>query len=102
MDSVDKFDCFISYSAEDTTTAMSLLERLERNGLRCWIAPRNIDAGANYADAIVKGIRTSASLIVLISKDSLTSHNVLREVNLADDYRTVSYTHLTLPTKRIV
>ena len=69
VNDIDKYDCFISHSSKDMTNAMSLVERLESRGVNCWVAPRDIDAGANYSDEIVEGIRTSASLIVLISKD---------------------------------
>ena len=91
VNDIDKYDCFISHSSKDMTNAMSLVERLESRGVNCWVAPRNIDAGANYSDEIVEGIRTSASLIVLISKDSLNSRHVQREVNLADDLRKPIY-----------
>ena len=91
VNDIDKYDCFISHSSEDMTNAMSLVERLESRRVNCWVAPRNIDAGANYSDEIVEGIRTSASLIVLISKDSLNSRHVQREVNLADDLRKPIY-----------
>ena len=91
MERLDKFDCFISHSSKDTANAMSLVERLESREVKCWIAPRDIEAGSTYSAEIVEGIKTSASLIVLISKESLTSRHVEREVNLADDLRKPIY-----------
>ena len=67
------------------------MERLESRGVKCWVAPRNIRAGANYSAEIVTGIQSSASLIVLISKDSLASRHVEREVNIADGLRKSIY-----------
>ena len=84
MDNIEKYDCFVSHSSKDATNAMSLVERLESRGVKCWVAPRNIRAGAKYSAEIVTGIQSSASLIVLISKDSLASRHVEREVNIAD------------------
>lgn len=80
-----QYDCFISHSSADTLNATSLVEQLESRGLNCWIAPRNIRLGSNYPSEIVEGIASSSSLIVMISKDSLTSRHVEREVNIADE-----------------
>ena len=91
MDNMEKYDCFVSHSSKDASNAISLVERLESRGVKCWVAPRNIRAGANYSAEIVTGIQSSASLIVLISKDSLASRHVEREVNIADGLRKSIY-----------
>ena len=91
MDNIEKYDCFVSHSSKDASNAISLVERLESKGVKCWVAPRNIRAGANYSAEIVTGIQSSASLIVLISKDSLASRHVEREVNIADGLRKSIY-----------
>ena len=91
VDNIEKYDCFVSHSSKDVTNAMSLVERLESRGVKCWVAPRNIRAGAAYASEIVVGIQSSVSFIVLISKESLTSRHVEREVNIADGLRKSIY-----------
>src|ERR1700730_4643456 len=47
---------FISYASQDAAVAGALVEALERHGVGCWIAPRDVKAGALYADAIVRAI----------------------------------------------
>jgi hypothetical protein len=41
-------DVFISHSSKDKLTADAICHSLEQNGIRCWIAPRDVRAGANY------------------------------------------------------
>jgi hypothetical protein len=36
---------FVSYASHDTAFANAIVEALERNGVRCWIAPRDVNAG---------------------------------------------------------
>jgi len=50
---------FISYASQDATVAAALVEALERHGVGCWIAPRDVKAGALYADAIRDPTRTA-------------------------------------------
>ncbi len=44
-------DIFISYSSKDKKIAFALCHFLEKNGLHCWIAPRNIRVGKDYAES---------------------------------------------------
>jgi TIR domain len=39
------FDAFISYSANDKVIADAACATLERAGIRCWIAPRDVVPG---------------------------------------------------------
>ena len=43
-----KHDIFISYSILDKAIADAVCTQLEKQGIRCWIAPRNILAGAEW------------------------------------------------------
>jgi hypothetical protein len=47
---------FISYASQDAALAADLCAALERAGLACWIAPRDVKPGDFYADAIVNAI----------------------------------------------
>jgi hypothetical protein len=49
-------DVFISYASQDAAVAHAIVESLEAQGLKCWIAPRDVKPGAQYADAIVRAI----------------------------------------------
>ena len=42
-------DVFISYSHEDAFVAQAVCAKLEEKQIRCWYAPRNINADDNYS-----------------------------------------------------
>lgn len=63
---------------------MSVCNELENNGLLCWIAPRDIEYGANWAESIAKGLFEDTGLFVFfLSENSNNSKQVVREINLA-------------------
>ena len=47
---------FISYASQDAAVADAVVGALERAGLKCWIAPRDVVPGALYADEIVRAL----------------------------------------------
>lgn len=47
-------EVFVSYASQDVAVANAVLGNLERQGIKCWIAPRDVKPGAQYADAIVR------------------------------------------------
>jgi hypothetical protein len=53
---VTPWTVFLSYASPDATIAQTIVESLETQGLRCWIAPRDVRPGTQYADAIVRAI----------------------------------------------
>ena len=77
------YSAMISYSAKDAATANQLCAVLEGQGLRCWIAPRDVTPGVEYADEIMRGIERAATMVLLVSRHSNTSPHVLREVEQA-------------------
>ena len=78
-----KHHVFISYSTIDTETAFSLLHVLEANGLKCWIAPRDIPQGAQWANEIDQAIQSSRVFVVIVSSNSIKSKQVPKEIALA-------------------
>ena len=50
-------DVFISYSHHDAEIRAEIVEKLESAGIRCWYAPRNIQPGEEWADAITRGLK---------------------------------------------
>ncbi len=46
---------FVSHSSRNKVIADAICARLEQHGIRCWIAPRDIDPGRDYSDRIVGG-----------------------------------------------
>lgn len=76
-------DVFISYSTKNTENAEAVCERLESNGIECWIAPRNIKTGTNYAKEIMDGLKAAKIVVLIFSKDAQESEYVNNEIDTA-------------------
>jgi hypothetical protein len=76
-------DIFISYSSKDKNVADALCSGLETQGIRCWIAPRDVRPGQEWAANIVDAIEECKNFVVILSTDSNKSSQVLREVERA-------------------
>lgn len=76
-------DVFISYSSNDQNAALTVLHGLESAGIRCWIAPRDIEPGAIWAQAIMAGITECRLLVVVFSANANRSPHVINEVDAA-------------------
>ena len=76
-------DVFISYSSKDKTTADAVCAVLERNGIRCWIAPRDVLPGDEWARSIIQAINGAKIFVLLFSESSNTSAQIKREVERA-------------------
>jgi photosystem II stability/assembly factor-like uncharacterized protein len=76
-------DVFISYASQDKTIADAVCAGLEKEGIRCWIAPRDILPSENYDDAIIKGIESARVMVVIFSSNIFQSQFVKSEVERA-------------------
>ena len=76
-------DAFVSYASHDAPVANSIVETLEKQGLRCWIAPRNVPPGSHYADHIMSAISRAKVLVLVLSDSALGSKHVGKEVERA-------------------
>src|SRR5438309_4086358 len=74
---------FISYASQDAAGAAALVEVLERHGIACWIAPRDVRAGALYADAIVRAISGAKAFVLVLSESAIASSHVSKEIERA-------------------
>lgn len=75
---------FISYQHDDRNIAFDLVDFLEKNDMKCWIAPR--DVLLTYASDIVDAISKSEIFLCLISEGTLSSVHVLNELEQAYKY----------------
>jgi serine/threonine-protein kinase len=80
-------DVFISYASPDGGVADAVCGALERDGLICWVAPRDVVPGEFYADAIVRAIDATKVIVLVLSKNSADSPHVLREVERGSSKR---------------
>lgn len=74
---------FLSHSSKNAGAAAEICRLLEESGTKCFIAPRDIRTGREYAEEIVNGLDASAAVILLMSKEANHSPHVLREVERA-------------------
>jgi TolB-like protein len=74
---------FVSYASQDAAVADALVAALERHGIPCWIAPRDVKAGALYADAIVRAISGAKALVLVLSAHAIDSPHVGKEIERA-------------------
>jgi hypothetical protein len=84
---IKKYDIFISHSKEDNKLAVALCHFLEEKKLRCWMAPRDVQAGKDYARCIIEGIQSSHIMVVILSEYSNRSHHVRNEVERAFNHQ---------------
>ena len=75
-------DIFICHAHADYNTALAACAKLEEAHVRCWIAPRDVGAGA-YARQLVHAISDTTAVLLIFSDKSNTSENVLRELEIA-------------------
>lgn len=80
-------EIFISYSSYNFKEAERLGKELSLLGVSYWLAPNQLVYGTEYSGQITEAIRGARILIVLISKESLQSHQVLNEIALATEYK---------------
>lgn len=78
---------FISYSIKDQKQAQSICKNLEDNSIECWMAPRNIRLGDDFAEQIGQAIRDCDALVFIASKNSDQSQAVHNEIKLAYDMK---------------
>lgn len=76
-------DVFISHSNIDKAVAHAACATFEQNGIRCWIAPRDVPGGSEWAEAIIDAIETSKVMVLIFSTHSNESRQVRREIELA-------------------
>ncbi len=77
-------DVFISYRQEDRAVAERLCGALEGRNISCWIAPRDIYPGQEWAYGIVEGLKRCHCFVVILSEHSKNARQIAREVELAD------------------
>ena len=76
-------DVFVSYSSQDKPTADAIVASLEANGIRCWIAPRDILPGSDWSESIMEAIEQAGTMVLVFSGHSNTSPQIRREIESA-------------------
>lgn len=74
---------FVSHSHQDAPAAELIVQALEKSGVTCWMAPRDVPPGGSYAEAILNAIESASCFVLIYSEHSNVSSHVLREVERA-------------------
>ena len=73
-------EVFVSYTTPDRRVAEDVVSFLEKQGIDCFIAPRDVDPGQAYAANLMQAIN-NARVIVLVASDAMNrSGHVLNEI----------------------
>jgi hypothetical protein len=76
-------DVFISYSSHDKATADAVCAVMEHRGIRCWMAPRDVQPGQDWATSIIQAINGAKVFLLIFSGFANESGQVKREVERA-------------------
>ena len=80
-----KYDVFISYSTKDKKVVEGLCAYLEQHKIRCFVAYRDVDKTAVWAEKIVEGLEDSRMMLVVFSENYNCSDQVNREIEIASE-----------------
>jgi TolB-like protein/ketosteroid isomerase-like protein len=80
-------DVFFSYVEEDSQIALALADGLNRQGFSTWCYERDGKAAVSYLDQIYRQLENAKTVVVVISPQSVKSHQVDREVIQAHELK---------------
>ena len=76
-------DVFVSYSTKDKPVADTIVASLEKNSIRCWYAPRDVEPGDDWGVAITNAIQESKLFLLIFSGSANHTQRVLNEMTFA-------------------
>ncbi len=89
-DSNRTYDVFISHSPkdraasdEDKPSAYAICRHLEAEGIRCWIAPRDVTLGQDCLEQTSVAVEQSRIVVLVVSSESLASKQAEDEFQMA-------------------
>jgi hypothetical protein len=77
------YDLFLSYASADTATATELKVDLERKGLKCFMADRDIPVANEWQDTIRSALLAAKRILILITPRSINRPWILLETGAA-------------------
>lgn len=80
---ISEFDVFISYAAGDSAIANELRNDIEKNGLRCFMAEKDIQVATEWQESIREALVGSKRVLVLLTPRSINRPWVLMETGAA-------------------
>lgn len=74
---------FFSYSRDNSEFVLALAKELRESGAKVWLDQLDITPGSRWDKSIETALQEAGTLIVVLSKASVASHNVMDEVSYA-------------------
>lgn len=78
------YDVFISHSSKNADIGSLMKQYLGTRGIRCWKAPDDIQPSEPWPTAIMRGLRECQIVVLIWTKESMASDQVLKEITFAD------------------
>ena len=78
-------DIFICYARKDSKAVTHWVKRLEDAGFSVWMDVTNVDGATVWASEIVEAINDCKVFALMLSRNSVQSPHVGRELSLASD-----------------
>jgi TolB-like protein/Flp pilus assembly protein TadD len=78
-------EVFISYARSDKERVLALAGQLREAGVALWIDQSGIDGAAMWSEEIVNALENAKVLMLMVTENSVGSHNVVKEVVLASE-----------------
>ena len=78
-------EVFVSYLSQDHSQVRKIIDRRRDAGISVWMDEGGIDAATLWSEAIVEAINECNVLIMMVSRHSTDSANVVEEVMLASE-----------------
>jgi hypothetical protein len=78
-------DLFVSYSRRDQKQVLDLTELLEQRGFKVWIDQHRLDGASLWPKEVTEALLRAKVFVLVISKASVVSDNVIRELSLASE-----------------
>jgi hypothetical protein len=76
---------FVSHVSEDRPAALEIVDELERRGVPCWIAPRDVRPGRPFDDEIAEAIEASRAMLLIFSERCNEHEYIRREITVAGE-----------------
>jgi predicted small secreted protein len=77
-------DVFIAHIPKEKRIAQKICKAIEEKGIKCWLPARDVKSGISRAEIIAEAIETCRLMILVFSKRSKASQDLLNEMILAN------------------
>ena len=84
MVSAHNVTVFVSHHSSKVDVAKAVESALQKRGVSCWIAPRDVDPGEPFDKSVRNAIDNCAAILLLFCAKSEKSRHVKRELILGD------------------